>query len=274
MTPGTPREFVSVPREATEALNKFAQDAFEIAWDGGDFDGGNIQDVGVALGLLIEEKFDPVKHGELDGEEGSSVLIFSQAFKELRKALSTAPAAPVAGEDALRVIECSRAIEDLPGERIAVHSYLLMDESPITVKAIDGNKVLGDGWFVVRATELKPTMPATPSLAARELAAHPSPVTSHQVLTRAEYMVQTIEQYISGHGGDPQGGHPGDEFTSLRAAVREFRKAVREHPVTLSDATLCEIWREHFDTTTCTKVPAIKAMRAAIALTAAFGKGA
>lgn len=65
---------------------------------------------------------------------------------------------------------------------------------------------------------------------ALKLSAPPSTVTSRQVLTRSEYMVQTIEQYISGHGGDPHGGQPGDEFTSLRAAVREFRKALREHP--------------------------------------------
>ncbi len=69
------------------ALAEFAELCFQSAWEGNDVDGGDIQEWGVQLGLLVETKYDPKKHGpsEYDLEPGDTYYVFSDWFKEARK---------------------------------------------------------------------------------------------------------------------------------------------------------------------------------------------
>ena len=61
----------------------FAEFIIRGSWDGKDVDGGEIQDLAVEHGLLIETKYDPEKHGpnNYDLEPGDPYLIFTDEFK-------------------------------------------------------------------------------------------------------------------------------------------------------------------------------------------------
>lgn len=51
---------------STHALIEFFRRCAAAAWQGGDVDGGTIQEWGVELGLLREEPYDPARHGDND----------------------------------------------------------------------------------------------------------------------------------------------------------------------------------------------------------------
>lgn len=70
------------------SLARFASEAFAVSWEGCDLEGGEIQGMGVRLGLLVETKYDPKAHGEHDAEPGDRFYVYSDEFKALRLALS------------------------------------------------------------------------------------------------------------------------------------------------------------------------------------------
>jgi hypothetical protein len=49
----------------------------EGPWEGGDLDGGSIQDKAESLGLIVKTKFDPDKHGGADFSEGDDYYEFA-----------------------------------------------------------------------------------------------------------------------------------------------------------------------------------------------------
>ena len=56
----------------------FGKEICRIAWEGGDVDGGEIQDLGVKYGVLIEDKYDREKHDCIEfAEEGDTVYFFA-----------------------------------------------------------------------------------------------------------------------------------------------------------------------------------------------------
>jgi hypothetical protein len=66
-------------------LAEFARWAIESsAFAGCDLDGGDVQDKAVACGILIETKYDPMKHGGSSRlEPGGSYFVFSDDFKRV-----------------------------------------------------------------------------------------------------------------------------------------------------------------------------------------------
>ena len=69
------------------ALAEFAELCIRSSWEGLDVEGCDIQEWGVQLGLLVETKYDPEKHGpsDFDLELGDPYFVFSDWFKEARK---------------------------------------------------------------------------------------------------------------------------------------------------------------------------------------------
>lgn len=87
-------ENVSVKSEPLiKRLAQFADHAFQASFEGCDLEGSEIQDMGVARGLLIQSEFDPKRHTNSTGEleAGDSWYEYSP---ELKAALSTAPVSP------------------------------------------------------------------------------------------------------------------------------------------------------------------------------------
>lgn len=67
-------------------LRKFWERARDNAFEGCDMDGGEIQEVGLELGLLRSEPYDPIKHGDHEGfEEGDTICVDTLASKEWRE---------------------------------------------------------------------------------------------------------------------------------------------------------------------------------------------
>lgn len=55
----------------------------ECVFDGRDLDGGDVQDKAVELGLLIEAKYDPAVHGEIeDADPGDPIFVFSDKLED------------------------------------------------------------------------------------------------------------------------------------------------------------------------------------------------
>ena len=54
----------------------------EGCFEGTDVDGGSLQDEAVKAGVIVETKYDPVKHGPSDGaDKGDRWYVFSDDFK-------------------------------------------------------------------------------------------------------------------------------------------------------------------------------------------------
>jgi hypothetical protein len=71
--------------EQLAALKEFARRIIrDYAWQYGDPDGGNVQEKAVECGLLLEEPYDPEKHGEseCDPEPGDQWFVFPDWLKE------------------------------------------------------------------------------------------------------------------------------------------------------------------------------------------------
>lgn len=70
-----------------DALREFFRWAVrEATWDGVDLNGCDIQDKAVELGLLVEEIYDPAKHGDepyqmWDIEPGQDLFVFAPGIK-------------------------------------------------------------------------------------------------------------------------------------------------------------------------------------------------
>ena len=70
------------PAEGTRAAVEFARHIISTyAW-GREVDGGDVQEMAVSLGLLVEVPYDPAKHGEndCDVEPGDPWFVFSGAL--------------------------------------------------------------------------------------------------------------------------------------------------------------------------------------------------
>lgn len=79
--------------ESRDALIKFFKWAMqEGPWEGGDLDGGSIQDKAESLGLIVKTKFDPAKHGDPYNDHGEG-----DDWYEFASSLATQPAAPAGG---------------------------------------------------------------------------------------------------------------------------------------------------------------------------------
>ena len=66
MTNGT----AELKETAAAGLVEFFKRCMSDSWERCDVDGGDIQDWGVKLGLLVEVPYDPLKHGEEGFAEG------------------------------------------------------------------------------------------------------------------------------------------------------------------------------------------------------------
>ena|SRR3990167_1581267 len=86
-------EKISRLEQSNKQLVAFAREAIDTAFQGGGLDGGDIQEMGVKYGLLMDEKFDPAKHGEdlsVEFEEGDTIYVLTDIIRT--KAIeSTAP---------------------------------------------------------------------------------------------------------------------------------------------------------------------------------------
>ena len=76
------------PPDTVQACAKFVMWALmEGSWQGADIDGGAAQDKAVELGLIIEDQYDPKRHGESDcAEPGDCWFIPSEALLSLLSA--------------------------------------------------------------------------------------------------------------------------------------------------------------------------------------------
>lgn len=77
-------EQLTAERERADALAAFAREAFATAFDGGTWDGADIQEKGAELGLLREEPFDPEKHPGVDAtdfEPGETIYVFTELME-------------------------------------------------------------------------------------------------------------------------------------------------------------------------------------------------
>lgn len=67
-----------------QAMAKFIKWALtEGPWQGGDLDGGAIQDEAEKLGLLVLTKYDPKIHGESDFEPGDDWYVLAPEIVSL-----------------------------------------------------------------------------------------------------------------------------------------------------------------------------------------------
>lgn len=75
-------------RKLTEERNRLAAFCRQLIEDGPfsgvGFGGGDLQDLAVEHGLLIEEKYDPEKHGpnDVDAEPGDPWYVFAPILEE------------------------------------------------------------------------------------------------------------------------------------------------------------------------------------------------
>ena len=80
---------MTAPLSPSAALAEFASRCFvDGSWAGADIDGYSVQEWGVELGLLVEEKYDPAIHGdteELTPEPGDPWFVFSPWLKAMLK---------------------------------------------------------------------------------------------------------------------------------------------------------------------------------------------
>lgn len=70
--------------EGKQNLFHFAKEVIQVAFDGGSLDGGEIQEMAVKHGLLVEESYDPEKHGEDrlgEFEEGDQYYVYADVLK-------------------------------------------------------------------------------------------------------------------------------------------------------------------------------------------------
>jgi hypothetical protein len=67
-----------------EKLKKFARTIIQDSFNGGDVCGGEIQELGVSLGLLTKTCYDPKIHGtpDYDAMPGDDWYVFSDLIKE------------------------------------------------------------------------------------------------------------------------------------------------------------------------------------------------
>lgn len=67
-------------------LADFANSVIQTAFEGGSLDGGEIQELAVEHGLLIETTFDPKKHTDLEGcaEKGDPWFVPSALLKSAK----------------------------------------------------------------------------------------------------------------------------------------------------------------------------------------------
>lgn len=67
-------------------LADFANSVIQIAFEGGSLDGWEIQDMALKHGLLIETKFDPAKHEDLEGyaEKGDPWFVLSDLLENAK----------------------------------------------------------------------------------------------------------------------------------------------------------------------------------------------
>jgi hypothetical protein len=73
------------PTAQQQALVEFFKWAMrEGPWEGGDLDGGSIQDKAESLGLIVQTKFDPAKHGTAYGDfsEGDNYYEFAPGLAD------------------------------------------------------------------------------------------------------------------------------------------------------------------------------------------------
>jgi hypothetical protein len=71
-------------KENGKKLGEFAHQIIQIAFEGGSLDGGDIQDMGVKCGLLIETTYDPEIHGCPDhcsAEKGEEWYVYADCLK-------------------------------------------------------------------------------------------------------------------------------------------------------------------------------------------------
>lgn len=66
-------------------LAKFVRRCFEDVWEGGDLDGGTLQDRGIEYGLLVRVPFDPAVHVDSNGdaEAGDEWCVYAPELKAL-----------------------------------------------------------------------------------------------------------------------------------------------------------------------------------------------
>ncbi len=83
----------------------------EGPWDGGDLDGGSVQDKAESLGLIVKTQYDPEKHGmQCDFEKGDDYFEFAPDLLAAQP-----PAAPV---ETNQVEEAMLLLGDVPGETL------------------------------------------------------------------------------------------------------------------------------------------------------------
>ena len=68
-------------------LAKFASKCINAAWEGDGVDGDEIQELAIALGLIVDTRYDPSLHGDSmwDAEPGDPWYVFSDDVKALLK---------------------------------------------------------------------------------------------------------------------------------------------------------------------------------------------
>ncbi len=75
--PGT-RAAAYSPQHSRALLDFFKWAMREGPWDGGDLDGGGVQDKAESLGLIVKTQYDPEKHGtQCDFEAGDDYFEFA-----------------------------------------------------------------------------------------------------------------------------------------------------------------------------------------------------
>lgn len=95
-------------RAEKERLRAFAKQIIQAAWDGGQYDGAEIQDIGVTHGLLRKEGYDPDKHGSdygYDFAPGDPFYVYTEVLNDLISPTSdTAVQMIQIGEDERKLI--------------------------------------------------------------------------------------------------------------------------------------------------------------------------
>jgi hypothetical protein len=106
------KQLESLQNEKT-ALSAFAKQIIYAAWEGGQYDGAEIQDLGVKHGLLIKEGYDPDVHGSdlgFDFAPGDIIYVYSpilQIVQEGKFCIACSKMIPPGDQDIHRYGGCS-----------------------------------------------------------------------------------------------------------------------------------------------------------------------
>jgi len=82
-TPDNPPRDQALSDEQIAKLKRFVKEIIRHAWDAGDLDGGEIQDLAEKLGLIRSEPFDPEVHkvSDYDGDVGDPIYVLEDWLK-------------------------------------------------------------------------------------------------------------------------------------------------------------------------------------------------